>query len=407
MAGSILGQPQRRRLKIDDDPFGPVGFYAGTFLTKAALEISGGYDSNPGRVSGGKGLPFYVIAPELVMTSDWERHSLIADLRGSFTGYGGGAASAISSAGAVPTDLDRPDFTGKVDGRIDVSRNTRIDTEARLRVSTDNPGSPNLTAGLAGYPIYTTVGGTLGAAHRFNRLEVSLNGTVDRTDFQRSRLTDGTTDSNNDRNFTQYGGTARAAYELSPAIKPYVEVQSDTRIHDLNADRSGYQRNSDGVSGRVGSTFELGRLITGEASIGYATRNYQDPRLRNLNGLLTSASLIWKATPLTTVTIGATSSIDETTLPGVSGVLSRSYTAQVDHAFRRWLIGSLKFGYSNAVYDGAGRTDNRTYAALDVVYKMTRTLQVKGEVRQDWLTSNAPGVNAQATTVMFCMRLQP
>ena len=32
MAGGVPGQPQRRRLKIDDDPFGAVGDYAGPFL---------------------------------------------------------------------------------------------------------------------------------------------------------------------------------------------------------------------------------------------------------------------------------------------------------------------------------------------------------------------------------------
>jgi len=49
MAGTIVGQPPRKRLRIDDDPFGAVGDYAGSFLVKSAVEFSGGYDSNPGR----------------------------------------------------------------------------------------------------------------------------------------------------------------------------------------------------------------------------------------------------------------------------------------------------------------------------------------------------------------------
>jgi hypothetical protein len=36
-----------------------------------------------------------------------------------------------------------------------------------------------------------------------------------------------------------------------------------------------------------------------------------------------------------------TSSIGESTIPGVSGALYRDIGVQVDHAFRRWLIGSL------------------------------------------------------------------
>ena len=31
MAGTVVGQPLRKRLKVDDDPFGAVGDYAGSF----------------------------------------------------------------------------------------------------------------------------------------------------------------------------------------------------------------------------------------------------------------------------------------------------------------------------------------------------------------------------------------
>ena len=34
-----------------------------------------------------RGSAFYRIAPELLIATDWERHSIVADLRGSFTGY--------------------------------------------------------------------------------------------------------------------------------------------------------------------------------------------------------------------------------------------------------------------------------------------------------------------------------
>ena len=83
-------------------------------------------------------------------------------------------------------------------------------------------------------------------------------------------------------------------------MKPFVEVEGDSRVHDLRFDRSSFQRDSTGGYAKAGTSFEFTRLLTGDISVGYAVRDYVDPRLDRLQGLLTSASLIWTATPLTT-----------------------------------------------------------------------------------------------------------
>jgi hypothetical protein len=407
MAGTVPGQPLRKRLKIDDDPFGPVGDYAGGFLIKSALELSGGYDTNPGRTAIPKGSPFYVIAPEFLAVSDWERHALVADLRGSFTGYGNTfpppTDGTISSA---PTNVDRPDFTGHVDGRLDVTRDTRLLAEVRLRVATDNPGSPNVQAGLAKYPIYTTLGGTFGFDQSFNRLQVSGGATVDRTDYQWSRLTDGTSTSNDDRNFTQYGGVSRVSYDLTPGVKPFVEGEADNRVHDERLDRNGYARDSTGGYLKAGSSFEVSRILFGEISVGYAARDYADVRLERLQGLLVASSLTWNATPLTTAKFYSTTSIDETTLPGTSGVLTHVYTVEVDHDFRRWLTAIGKFTWGNLDYQGDNRHDKTYSVEGDLIYKLNRNFWVKGTVRRDWLDSNIPGNSTASTVVMLGVRLQ-
>ncbi len=75
--------------------------------------------------------------------------------------------------------------------------------------------------------------------------------------------------------YNQYGGTLRAGYELSPGVKPYVEVGADSRVHDLNTDFFGYQRDSKGLTGLVGSTFKLTNLLTGDVGVGYGRRTYR------------------------------------------------------------------------------------------------------------------------------------
>ena len=407
MAGAVPGQPERRRLKPDDDPFGAVGDYAGSFLIKGAVELSGGYDSNPARLNKPIGSSSYVIAPELLVMSDWDRHALVADLRGSFTGYGSQLPATIDGFGSpAPTNVDRPDFTGHVDGRLDVSRDLNITSQLRLRVGTDNPGSPNIQAGLASYPVYATFGGTVGVDQTFNRLQLSAGATVDRTSYTESKLTDGSTSSNDDRNFNQYGGVGRVSYELKPGLKPFVEVEGDTRVHDLAFDRDGYQRDSSGGYAKVGTSFEFTRILTGEISIGYAGRTYVDPRLNRLEGLLTTGSLIWNASGLTTVKFLTDTQIAETTIPGTSGTLVRTYTFEVDHDFRRWLTGIGKFTYGTLDYQGLARNDKTYSFEGDVIYKLNRSLWIKGSVRHDILDSNAVGQSSAATVVMLGVRLQ-
>ncbi|MDB5634416.1 MAG: hypothetical protein JWR49_3271 [Tardiphaga sp.] len=406
IAGTVVGQPARKRLKPDLDPYGPTGVYIGSFLVKSAVEVYGGYDNNPARFVQPRGSSFYKIAPEFLAASDWSRHSVVVDLRGSFTGYGNTFPFPAGQVSPAPVNIDRIDFTGKIDGRIDASRDTRINTEARLRVGADNPGSPNIQAGLTKFPLYTVVGGTLGVEQDFNRLQIKLDGLIDRTEYQDSQLTDGTTTTNADRNFNQYGGVGRASYEVLPGLRPFVEIQGDTRVHDVPADRFGYLRDSNGGYIKAGTTFEFTRLLIGEASIGYAARSYTDPRLENLKGLLTSASLVWAATPLTTAKFVSITSIDETTIPGVPGVLTRTYTFEVDHDFRRWLTAIGKFTYGTQDYQENFRFDKVYSISGDLVYKLNREVQIKAQVRRDILDSNVPGASTASTVVMLGVRLQ-
>lgn len=388
------GQRQRRPLPPVQDPYEPVGVHAGEFLLKPSIEITRGYDSNVTRVPGGQSSGFTMVAPEIQAKSEWSRHELRAALRGTYTTY-----DQVSSS-------NRPMLDAKVNGRLDVSRDTRIDGEGRFYLSTDYPGSPNISAGIARLPIYTTIGGTLGLTQTFNHFELAVKGSADRTTYRDSELTDGSSFSNHDRDFNQFGGSVRAAYEVFPGVKPFVEAGADTRIHDLAADRNGVQRDSRGITPKVGTTFEITRWLTGEVSLGYAMRNYKDPSLPELRGAVADGSLIWAATGLTTATFTASTRLDESVLPGVSGAIRRDLGAQVDHAFRRWLIGTLKFTYGFDSYVGLGRDDRRTSLGAAITYKLNREVSLKGEYRLDQLRSNVSGVDYIASVYLVGLKLQ-
>src|SRR5690606_16649223 len=129
-------------------------------------------------------------------------------------------------------------------------------------------------------------GASAGVTHGLNRVQLALRGSVDRSDYEDARLASGATLSQKDRNQTQYGLRLRAAYELTPGVKPFVQGEIDTRRFDEKIDSNGYERSSLGLTGRVGSTVEISRQLTGEVSVGYQDRNYEDTRLKNLRGFI-------------------------------------------------------------------------------------------------------------------------
>jgi hypothetical protein len=90
----------------------------------------------------------------------------------------------------------------------------------------------------------------------------------------------------------------------------------------------------------------------------------------------------------------------------VSGALKREVGVQIDHAFRRWLIGTVKLGYGQDDYVGLDRLDNRTSLAAIVTYKFSRELWLKGEFRQEWMNSTAPGVDYDASIFLIGLKAQ-
>ena len=280
-------------------------------------------------------------------------------------------------------------------------------SQGRYHLFTDNPGSPNLQAGLAKLPLANAFGGSVGIGQRFNRLDVVLKGSIDRTEYGKSQLTDGTTASNAGRNFNQYGSQLRTSYELSPAFKPFAQLDVDTRVYDLPIDAGGVPRDSDGIAGRVGTSFEFSPALVGEVALGYLLRVYKDPLLPDVSGLIVDGSLVWRPTGLTTARLTAATTTAESTLAGVSGVFTRTFGLQVDHAFRRWLIGTAKVGFAIDDYVGSNRLDHRYTASLGILYTLSRSWQVKGEVRQDWLKSNVSGADYTASIASVGLRWQP
>lgn len=395
-SGFLLGTALRRPITIDE-AYAPLGIRVGTFTILPAVQQSVGYDTNPDQIVNRLAKPSIALRTdgELAFRSDWSSSELSGDLRGGYSDY-------PDNPGA-----SRPNGSGVTRLRIDANRDTRFDVEGRFVLDTQRAGTPDLAAAVASRPLVASYGSTFGVTERFNRMQVSLRGLVDRSEFEDAQLADGTLLRQSERNLTQYGLQLRAGYEISPVITPFVDVLADSRVYDLRRDSSGLSRDSDGLTVSGGASFALTRFVTGEISAGLQHRSYVDPRLRDLTAPVVLAGLIWTASPLTTVRFNAATGVTETSVSNSSGVLTQTATLEVQHDLLRnlSLIGGISL-LSND-YDGANITERGFSATARLDYRFNRWLAMRGSYIYQRLDSSVAGSSFSANTFLLGVRINP
>jgi hypothetical protein len=392
--GTITPRQHTRKKQAEDDPFGPVGFHAGAFLLKPSIEIDEGYDDNPFRVPNGPGSAFTTVTSRLTGKSEWSRHELSFDLRGSYTAF------------SDVDHNDRPDASAILRGRIDVAKDLRIELEEKAALSTQTAGTPDAVTGAKRPPLIYTLGTSAGVVKQFNRLELGFYGGAERTIYQNAELISGGTLDLSDSTYNEYSARLRGSYEITPGMKPFVEAALDTRIFDREVDSLGVRRGSDGYRAEAGIVFDRPEILKGQIGVGIIGRTYDDPTLPDISGLLVDSSLVWKASALTTVMLNVNTAIGESTTTGASGIFTREGKLTIDHSFRRWLTGSLFASYGQDQYRGTDRTDERTSYGAALTYSLNRALALRGEVRREHLASNVAGQDYTANVALLGLRLQ-
>ncbi|MFV0279259.1 MAG: outer membrane beta-barrel protein [Rhodoblastus sp.] len=403
--------PVKPRRPPEANPYEPTGVDIGSLRLRPYIEGAFGYDTNPGRVTNPRrGSTLGRIDGGMAIESLWSAHELKGELRGGYSDF------------FQVRNVDRPDGTGKLDGRIDITRDTSFDYGGAGAISTLRQGSPEIQMGGNGLtttnqPITWNLSGYAGATHRFNRLELSMRGSIERSENADATFSDGTKQLLHLNDYTTVGVRPRISYEVSPLFKPFVEATVDKRTYDNTTDVNGFLRNSHGYSVRAGATFEIDGKLRGEASAGYIERDYKDPRLVKLRGPTIDASLIWTATPLTTVTLRGTTTVNETTVPNASGAIARSATVEIAHELLRnvkisglasYQVTTYKGDFNAAAFTGGstGLNERTITGAVKAEYSLTRTVVIKASYAYERLKSTAQGADYTSNIFLLGLRLQ-
>ena len=111
-------------------------------------------------------------------------------------------------------------------------------------------------------------------------------------------------------------------------------------------------------------------------------------------------------TPLSTVTLAASRSFEETTVVGASSALTTDAAVSLDHELLRSLLLSAGFSYKLEEFVELGRDDDTIEARIGATYFMNRYLHLNLDYSYRQRFSDSAGQDFAENVVMLQARIQ-
>lgn len=316
------------------------GVEAGSFMVYPGADVSLHYNDNIfANPSNEQHDTIRLVAPSLLVESDWAVHSLMLDVNAELASY------------QANSNENYEDFTATVEGQLDIQRDMFIsgylDYEKlhEDRASSDDEDGQDLVT-------FDRLTAGVGFTRALGRISLQAATQLRVFDYNDVRNAQGAELNNDDRDRDELSGQVRLAYEFKPGYQAFVRTSYFTKDYSEQTDDSGFNRDSDGYEASVGGAIDLGGKTVGEIYVGYLERDYDDTQLDDVGDMNYGASVLWNVTDLTSIKLALARSIEETTLNDASGYMSSIYALEVQHELRRHLLLRASVGLRNNDFGG-------------------------------------------------------
>ena len=315
----------RARPEID-----PLGVRLGSFLLFPEIATGLVYNDNVFATQNGTKSDFIAtVLPRFDLRSDFGRHELRL------------VAQAEAARYFDNTSENYVDYSLAGSGRLDVGTQGALSGGLAHRRAHEGRGDPDSQTNVNDRDepiIYTVTGGNAAYRQGFGRFNASIGLGADYFDFSDVDRRNGATASQDFRNRWAYQTQGRLGYEIQPGYEAFVRGTFSVIDYEKR-DLAGFDRNSDGFEAVVGARLDVTGLIVGEVFAGYLERDYDDPRLKDFDGLTFGGRLDWAVTQLTTIYGITRRSVLETTRFNASSIEQTLFAVGVDHElFRQFIL---------------------------------------------------------------------
>ena len=397
LAGPVpLTAEQRIRTRptpAEDDPFAATGIELGPFVIRPAIEVGGVATDNAAGSEDKVAAVGVIVAPEVNVRSEGERHDFDANFRAESIFY------------------DREEFnTETVDararGRYDIFSQTSLEGEVGYARFVEDFSDPDTPGGAAERPGVDAFDAALGVEQRFGRSAARLTAFANRSLHEDVPLTGGGVASREELDSTEYGGRLRGRVFDGASLQPFAEVAVAHRDFDNEEDDSGFARSSIWGELRGGLIIDRGEKLSGEFSLGYRREDIDDDRLEDLNVFLADAAILWSPVRLTEVRFDLATFTSPTSVPDVSGTITYSGLLTVARRLTPRVRAETGIGLDYEFPVGDDWRDLTFTGFAEASYSFNRFASIEARYLYERTESNIAGGDSDAHEVGIRVRIQ-
>lgn len=348
--GSFVAFPGSNRgrnvsvLQRERPEYSAPGLRAGAFTIYPKVEGElGAIDNTFATLSNKKSDTYFDVKPSVAIGSDWSRHSVNLN------------AGLVDRRYFDHSSENYDNWHVDASGRFDVIGDSYMTGGMEAKRDHITREEISFPANAAEPVATTTTDGFLRGVYQGGRVRLLGNVVVAKVDFDDVKSNTGARIDQDGRDFNNVAVTARGDYAISPDTALFVEVKRTTYSYDSVT--VGRKRDSTQTESLVGADFDLTSLLRGEVGVGYLQREYDDPGFSKISGLAVRGKVEYFPTQITTVTLDARRSVEDSILANAGGYLSTYGAVRVDHELLRNLLLNAMVGYENDKFRGADRRD--------------------------------------------------
>ena len=352
-------EPEDTPVKTRQQPgYESPGLRAGPWMFHPSLSGGVRYDNNVfASGSDKRGDLSATVKPSLEVNSLWERHGI--DVQGS----------VASTSYRNYTQLDQTDANLRLRGRIDLWHDAAILTSFRTALLHEGVGSLTSPTNAAEPTPYTLNSAHVAYWQQSGRWAGSVGLCLVFFFFGLSRANNGSIINQDSRDGHIEPLHGRADSAMSGGLGLFTAVEANRRSLRGTPTQS---LDSDGYRALAGINLQLGHLVTGELSAGYASQRFDDPSIGTIKGPTYRALVNWSVTRLLDVHVKAEQIVTQAAETVAGGIRADAIQVGADYELRRNMIISVGATYERDKFFGLPRNDDVFSTLTELTYKLNR-----------------------------------